>query len=40
MGYIFRDHMKKDLIMNKLFDEQNNNKKRPVLGSPWPGGVT
>lgn len=39
MGYIFRDHMKKDLIMNKLFDEQNN-KKRPVLGSPWPGGVT
>lgn len=40
MGYIFRDHMKKDLIMNKLFDEQNNNKKRPVLGSPWPGGVS
>lgn len=33
------DHMKKALIMNKLFGEQKK-KERPVLGDPWPGGVT
>lgn len=33
-------HMKKDLTMNKLSDEQNNKRERPILGGSWPGGVT